>query len=93
MSLQVTLKAISNPVRREILTLLKSDRLSAGEISDQFNLSNATISNHLKQLKAADLIRESKYKNFIYYELNLSVFEETMLWMKGFTGEGERDEI
>ena len=87
MSLQVTLKAISNPVRRDILTLLKSDRLSAGEISDQFNLSNATISNHLKQLKAADLIRESKYKNFIYYELNLSVFEETMLWLKGFTGE------
>lgn len=87
MSLQVTLKAISNPVRREILTLLKSGRLSAGEISDQFNLSSATISNHLKQLKAADLIRESKYKNFIYYELNLSVFEETMLWLKGFTGE------
>ena len=87
MSLQVTLKAISNPVRREILTLLKLGRLSAGEISDQFNLSSATISNHLKQLKAADLIRESKYKNFIYYELNLSVFEETMLWLKGFTGE------
>lgn len=87
MSLQVTLKAISNPVRREILTLLKSGRLSAGEISDQFSLSSATISNHLKQLKAADLIRESKYKNFIYYELNLSVFEETMLWLKGFTGE------
>lgn len=87
MSLQVTLKAISNSVRREILTLLKSGRLSAGEISDQFNLSSATISNHLKQLKAADLIRESKYKNFIYYELNLSVFEETMLWLKGFTGE------
>ncbi len=93
MSLQVTLMAISNPVRREILTLLKSGRLSAGEISDQFSLSSATISNHLKQLKAADLIRESKYKNFIYYELNLSVFEETMLWLKGFTGEGERDEI
>ena len=93
MSLQVTLKAISNPVRREILTLLKSGRLSAGEISDQFSLSSTTISNHLKQLKAADLIRESKYKNFIYYELNLSVFEETMLWLKGFTGEGERDEI
>ena len=87
MSLQLTLKAISNPVRREILTLLKSGRLSAGEISDQFSLSSATISNHLKQLKAADLIRESKYKNFIYYELNLSVFEETMLWLKGFTGE------
>ncbi|MGO2243919.1 MAG: autorepressor SdpR family transcription factor [Pseudolactococcus laudensis] len=87
MSLQVTLKAISNPVRRVILTLLKSGRLSAGEISEQFALSSATISNHLKQLKDADLIRESKYKNFIYYELNLSVFEETMLWLKSFTGE------
>ena len=87
MSLQVTLKAISNPVRRDILTLLKSGRLSAGEISEQFSLSSATISNHLKQLKSADLIRESKYKNFIYYELNLSVFEETMLWLKDFTGE------
>ncbi|GAX46552.1 autorepressor SdpR family transcription factor [Pseudolactococcus reticulitermitis] len=87
MSLQVTLKAISNPVRRDILTLLKSGQLSAGEISDQFALSGATISNHLKQLKTADLIRESKYKNFIYYELNLSVFEETLLWLKGFTGE------
>ena len=84
MSLQVTLKAISNPVRRDILTLLKSGRLSAGEISEQFALSSATIS---KQLKSADLIRESKYKNFIYYELNLSVFEETMLWLKDFTGE------
>ena len=87
MSLQVTLKAISNPVRRDILTLLKSGRLSAGEISEQFALSSATISNHLKQLKSADLIRESKYKNFLYYELNLSVFEETMLWLKDFTGE------
>ncbi len=87
MSLQVTLKAISNPVRRDILTLLKSGRLSAGEISEKFALSSATISNHLKQLKSADLIRESKYKNFIYYELNLSVFEETMLWLKDFTGE------
>ena len=93
MSLQVTLKAISNPVRRDILTLLKSGRLSAGEISEQFSLSSATISNHLKQLIVADLIRESKYKNFIYYELNLSVFEQPMLWLKGFTGEGETDEI
>lgn len=91
MSLQVTLKAIANPVRRDILTRLKSGRLSAGEISENFDLSNATISSHLKQLKAADLIRETKYKNFIYYELNLSVFEETMLWLKGFTGETDEN--
>ena len=88
MSLQVTLKAISNPVRRDILTLLKSGRLSAGEISEQFSLSSATISNHLKQLKFAYLIFFFIFINFIYYELNLIVFEETMLWLKGFTGEG-----
>lgn len=87
MSIQTTLKAISNPIRREILTLLKSGSLSAGEISEQFQLSPATISNHLRRLKTADLIREDKYKNFIYYELNLSVFEETMLWLKAFMEE------
>ena len=87
MSLQVTLKAISNPVRRDILTLLKSGRLSAGEISEQFALSSATISNHLKQLKSADLIRESKYKNFIYYELNTSVLEDLMVWLVDLKGD------
>ncbi|API71427.1 MULTISPECIES: autorepressor SdpR family transcription factor [Leuconostoc] len=87
MSLQNTLKAISNPVRRDILTLLKEGPQSAGNIADHFELSKATISSHLAQLKQADLIREDKYKNFIYYELNLSVFEEATLWLKGFTNE------
>ena len=87
MSLENTLKAISNPVRRDILTLLKEGPQSAGNIADHFELSKATISSHLAQLKQADLIREDKYKNFIYYELNLSVFEEATLWLKGFTNE------
>lgn len=87
MSLQNTLKAISNPVRRDILTLLKEGPQSAGNIADHFELSKATISSHLAQLKQADLIREDKYRNFIYYELNLSVFEEATLWLKGFTNE------
>lgn len=87
MSLQNTLKAISNPVRRDILTLLKEGPQSAGNIADHFELSKATISSHLAQLKQADLIREDKYKNFIYYELNLSVFEEATLWLKEFTNE------
>lgn len=87
MSLQNTLKAISNPVRRDILTLLKEGPQSAGSIAYHFELSKATISSHLAQLKQADLIREDKYKNFIYYELNLSVFEEATLWLKGFTNE------
>ena len=91
MSVQQTLKAIANPVRREILTILKVGRLSAGDISDNLALSHATVSSHLKVLKEADLIRESKYKNFIYYELNLSVFEETMFWLKGFLGEKDEN--
>lgn len=91
MSVQQTLKAIANPVRRQILTILKVGRLSAGYISDNFALSHATVSSHLKVLKEADLIRESKYKNFIYYELNLSVFEETMFWLKGFLGEKDEN--
>ncbi len=76
-----TLKAISDPVRRDILDMLKSGRKSAGEISEHFNLSGATVSYHLTKLKNADLIAEEKYKNFIYYELNTSVFEEVLKWI------------
>ncbi len=75
-ALSHTLKAISDPVRREIVELLKSGSRSAGDIASHFNLSSATVSYHLSQLKKADLIREIRYKNFIYYEINVSVFEE-----------------
>ncbi|MBD7938340.1 MULTISPECIES: autorepressor SdpR family transcription factor [Cytobacillus] len=81
-----TFKALSDPVRREILVLLKDKKLSAGEIGKHFEMTGATISYHLSQLKKADLILESKYKNFIYYELNISVFEEIMLWFTQFGG-------
>ena len=64
-----TLKAISDPVRRDILNMLKEERKSAGEIAERFNLTGATVSYHLSQLKKADLVTESKYKNFIYYEI------------------------
>lgn len=81
-----TFKALSDPIRREILVMLKSGRMSAGEISEKFNMTQATISYHLSQLKKAELINETKYKNFIYYELNTSVFEEVMLWFSQFGG-------
>lgn len=84
-----TLKAIADPVRREILTLLKDGAKTAGEISSEFNLTGATVSYHLSLLKKADLILETKYKNFIYYELHLSVFEEVMLWIKSLGGESD----
>ena len=70
MAFAETFKALSDPVRREILVLLKKEKLSAGEIGKHFEMTGATISYHLKILKKADLIRETKYKNFIYYELN-----------------------
>jgi len=81
MGMSETLKAISDPVRRDILVMLKSGRKSAGEIAEHFNLTNATVSYHLSKLKSADLITEQKYKNFIYYELNTSVFEEVLAWI------------
>lgn len=82
-----TFKALSDPARREILVMLKGGRMSAGDIAKRFDISGATVSYHLSQLKKADLVRESKYKNFIYYEINTSVFEEIMLWFSQFGGE------
>lgn len=81
-----TLKAISDPVRRNILEMLKEEKKSAGELASEFNLSGATVSYHLTQLKKAGLILESRYKNFIYYELNASVFEEVLVWIYGLGG-------
>ena len=81
-----TLKAISDPVRRNILELLKEDKKSAGELASEFNLSGATVSYHLTQLKKVGLILESRHKNFIYYELNASVFEEVLVWIYGLGG-------
>lgn len=86
MSLHDTLKALSDPVRRDILELLKDGRLSAGDIGKHFDLSAATISHHLSQLKKAGLVVETKYKNFIFYELNVTVFEDVLLWLSQFTG-------
>jgi len=87
MSLQNTLKALSDPIRREILNLLKSGRLSAGDIADHFPVTGASISRHLSVLKEADLIRDTREGKFIYYDLNASVLEEIMLWITDLKGE------
>ena len=89
MSLHNTLKALSDPIRREILNLLKSGRLSAGEISDHFPVTGASISRHLSVLKEADLIRDTREGKFIYYDLNASVLEEIMLWITDLKGEND----
>ena len=82
-----TFKALSDPARREILLLLRGGRLSAGEIGSHFDMTGATISYHLSVLKKADLVFETRKKNFIYYELNTSVVEEVMLWLSQLKGE------
>ena len=87
MGIQNTMKALSDPIRREILAMLKSGRLSAGEIGEKFPVSGAAISKHLTVLKDADLIRDTREGKFIYYELNASVLEEVMLWLTGLKGE------
>ena len=87
MGIQNTLRALSDPIRSEILELLKSGRLSAGEIGEKFPVSGAAISKHLSVLKDADLIRDARAGKYIFYELNASVLEEVMLWLTGLKGE------
>ena len=87
MGIQSTLKALSDPIRRQILDMLKPGRLSAGEIAEVFPVSGAAVSKHLSVLKEADLIRDDREGKFIYYELNTSVLEEVLLWMKALKGE------
>ena len=91
MSLQNTMRALADPIRREILNLLKAGRLSAGEICEHFDVTGAAISRHLSVLKDADLIRDTREGQFIYYDLNASVLEEIMLWITDLKGEKEHD--
>ncbi|MBE6762805.1 MAG: winged helix-turn-helix transcriptional regulator [Ruminococcaceae bacterium] len=87
MGLQQTLRALADPIRREILNLLKKGRMSAGEITEHFDVTAASISRHLSVLKEADLIRDTREGKYIFYEINTSVLEETMLWIADLKGE------
>ena len=87
MGIQNTIKALSDPIRREILELLREGRLPAGEIANRFSVSGAAVSKHLAVLREADLIRDTREGKYIYYELNTSVLEEVMLWISSLKGE------
>lgn len=87
MGLQNTLRALADPIRRDILSLLKTGPLSAGDICSHFSVTAAAISRHLSVLKEADLIRDHREGKFIYYELNTSVLEEIMLWITELKGD------
>ena len=84
-----TFKALSDPVRRDILTMLKKGRMSAGEIGSNFDMTGATVSYHLNILKKADLVFVEKEKNFVYYSLNTSIVEEVMVWLAGLRGDND----
>ena len=92
MGIQNTMKALSDPIRREILNLLKNGRMSAGDIVEHFEVTGASISRHLSVLKEADLIRDKREGKYIYYELNVSVLEEIMLWITNLKGEEGNDQ-
>lgn len=92
MSFQETFKALSDPTRREILTLLRDKKLSAGEIVEHFNITGASISYHLSTLKKAGLVFEEKQKNYVFYQLNTTVFEQLILWFSGFGGTENENE-
>ncbi|MCM1466920.1 MAG: autorepressor SdpR family transcription factor [Alistipes sp.] len=92
MSFAETFKALSDPVRRDILVMLRQGKMTAGDIAEKFELTNATVSYHLSQLKKADLLVETRVKNYIFYELNTSVFEEVMLWISQFSERKDRGE-
>jgi len=93
MGLQQTLRALADPIRREILNLLKSGRMSAGEIAGHFSVTDASISRHLSVLKEADLIRDTREGKFIFYDINTSVLEEILLWIKVLKGENEDEKM
>ena len=80
-------KVLADSQRREILVMLKDGRLSAGEIAERLGITPAALSYHLKLLKGADLVTEYRHKNFIYYEINTTVFDEFLLWIKQFGGD------
>lgn len=92
MSIQNTMRALGDPIRRDILNLLKKGRMSAGEIAEHFDVTSAAVSRHLSVLKDADLIRDEREGKFIFYDLNASVLEEILLWIADLKGENDYDQ-
>ena len=86
MSMEKTFKALADPIRREILKLLKQGSKNVGEISLHVTISDATLSYHLNLLKAAQLIQEEKVGNFRYYSLQTSVFEDLLGYIYDLSG-------
>ncbi|NDO51026.1 winged helix-turn-helix transcriptional regulator [Lachnospiraceae bacterium MD335] len=86
MAVNEILAALADENRRKILQKLKEGKISSGDLANALSMTPQALSYHLSKLKKADLIYETKYKNFIYYELNLSVLDETILWIRELRG-------
>ncbi len=86
MALHEVLTALADETRRKILLKLRAGKISAGELAASLELSPQALSYHLAKLKKADLIYETRQKNFIYYELNLSILDEAVLWINTLRG-------
>ena len=86
MRFQNTFKALSDPTRREILSLLRNGAMTAGEIGAKFEITGASISHHLAVLRDSGLITDDKRGKFIYYELNMTVLDELLGWAADFRG-------
>ncbi|MDD6396242.1 MAG: metalloregulator ArsR/SmtB family transcription factor [Acutalibacteraceae bacterium] len=91
MAIQEILSALSNPIGRKILQTLRQGRISSGDLANAVGMTPQALSYHLAKLKRADLIYESKYKNYIYYELNLSVLDEAIFWLSELKGDKDNE--
>ena len=89
MSINAVFEALSHPVRRKILSLLKKGPLSAGELAEHFDLSKPTLSVHFAKLKEAELVAVERQGTSLIYHLNLSILEEALTDFLAFK---ERDE-
>lgn len=86
MAVHEILEALADENRRNILQKLKEGKIISGDLAKALNMTPQALSYHLSKLKKADLIYETKFKNFIYYELNLSVLDEAILWINELRG-------
>lgn len=87
MAIKDILSALADDNRRNILMKLKDEKINSGDLAENLGMSPQALSYHLAKLKKADLIYEIKYKNFIFYELNLSILDEAILWISDLKGE------
>ena len=86
MAVNEILSALADDTRRKILSKLKEGKISSGDLAIALDMTPQALSYHLSKLKKADLIYETRYKNFIYYELNLSVLDEAIIWISNLRG-------